>query len=567
MAALFQHLTIRVRLALITVTALAAFGLVGVYAVRASLKALERTHGERMADTADLMLYEVGTNVNARITQMARAATRAPVRRALARANALPAITGARLDSVPARRHDDGAPDGSPLDAQASRALEHAFFDLSQRLSGHTVFTQVMLSDRHGRVVAAADAGDAPAGNVARTVGSKPWWRKAKRRNRYVQGIVEPPGGRPGLAVAVRLNDAAGRMVGIMRAFLSVRWIAREAASATQLRQTMDVALTTRDGRLIHASRPFNVLADASQRPYFRAAQGKRGYVTVDTAHRKRLYAHARNPNAPAIGGLGWHLFLGIDRRNVLADAHALERHMTLVFGLLLVVGLVTALFLGRSLVRPLTALRDAARAMAEGDLSRRVRPEGRDELAELGQAFNTMAAAVESQRERLTREATTDGLTGVPNRRHFMAQAEVEWERCHRHVRALSVLMLDIDHFKNVNDIHGHDVGDAVLKHVAALLGDRVRASDILGRLGGEEFAVLLPETHPADAARLAERLRAAVAGAPCPDAAEPLSVTVSIGLAGTPAPGEAFDVMLKQADEALYAAKEGGRNRVIMV
>jgi diguanylate cyclase (GGDEF)-like protein len=166
-------------------------------------------------------------------------------------------------------------------------------------------------------------------------------------------------------------------------------------------------------------------------------------------------------------------------------------------------------------------------------------------------------------QAEALHKLATTDGLTGLYNRRQFMNLAEIEWPRCQRYGRPLSLVMLDLDHFKDINDRHGHDVGDQVLARVAELCGRQGRSADIVARVGGEEFAVLLLETDAIAAIRLAERLRTAIAQASIATTAGALSVTVSIGVSEAAA-AESLTAFLKQADLALYRAKRDGRDRV---
>jgi len=158
------------------------------------------------------------------------------------------------------------------------------------------------------------------------------------------------------------------------------------------------------------------------------------------------------------------------------------------------------------------------------------------------------------------------DGLTGVHNRRYLDHRLDVELERFRRYGRPLSVLLLDVDHFKAVNDRHGHTVGDVVLKGVAAALVARVRKSDLVARYGGEEFCCLLPETPREGALREAERLREAVAAVRHAGAEGELSVTVSIGVAEA-ATGDAAEVLLRRADAGLYEAKRTGRNRVVVL
>nr|WP_315259644.1 CHASE domain-containing protein [uncultured Duganella sp.] len=164
---------------------------------------------------------------------------------------------------------------------------------------------------------------------------------------------------------------------------------------------------------------------------------------------------------------------------------------------------------------------------------------------------------------------ATTDFLTGLPNRREFMGRLEEEQGRLQRDIGAVAaVLLLDIDHFKRINDEHGHAGGDAVLRQLAQLMRDSQRKIDMPGRIGGEEFAILLPGTELEAAAVFAERLRQRVAQAPMRlDDEVLLHITVSIGVAVMGGKNAGGDQALSRADQALYRAKRGGRNRVELV
>lgn len=171
----------------------------------------------------------------------------------------------------------------------------------------------------------------------------------------------------------------------------------------------------------------------------------------------------------------------------------------------------------------------------------------------------------VEREAEVFREQATHDELTGLFNRRHFLALAEQEWQRAQRYKRPLSLLMLDIDLFKSINDRHGHDTGDRVLATVAQFCQESTRPADIVARLGGEEFAVLLPETRQQDGSALAERLRQRIAALRIPAGAAEIATSVSIGVSEA---ALAMDVpeLIKQADIALYTAKQSGRNRVCL-
>jgi diguanylate cyclase (GGDEF)-like protein/PAS domain S-box-containing protein len=165
---------------------------------------------------------------------------------------------------------------------------------------------------------------------------------------------------------------------------------------------------------------------------------------------------------------------------------------------------------------------------------------------------------------EDLSHMASTDALTGLLNRRRFLSEAEIEFRRARRYRRELAVVMLDIDHFKTINDTHGHFTGDQVLtalaRHAQALLRD----SDRISRWGGEEFALLMPETSLAGAATLAERLRRELSEIAMPSPEGPFRFTVSIGVAARGHKDRNIKYVMRHADTALYAAKRSGRNRV---
>jgi diguanylate cyclase (GGDEF)-like protein/PAS domain S-box-containing protein len=198
---------------------------------------------------------------------------------------------------------------------------------------------------------------------------------------------------------------------------------------------------------------------------------------------------------------------------------------------------------------------------------------------ARLASAFaSQVAAALENARlyEETRRLSITDPLTGIGNRRHFIELAQREFQRSHRYQRPLSLIMMDLDHFKVVNDTYGHLVGDKVLQAIAKLCENNLRESDIIGRYGGEEFLILLPETpgnsteteandeHTAKA--VAERLRKMVESTPTQTAQGEIPITVSLGIAELTENVDDLDTLIDRADQALYQAKQSGRNQSVV-
>lgn len=256
----------------------------------------------------------------------------------------------------------------------------------------------------------------------------------------------------------------------------------------------------------------------------------------------------------------------------------------------------VALMVLAWRLVEPIRRLAAATRRVSAGDFDTQVDVGARrDELGALANSFNGMTAELRGQRglilahnrdlerkvaertaalalaneqlastnRRLEALATTDALTGLGNRRRFLEALEQEGHRARRNGTAFALAMVDVDHFKAVNDVHGHEFGDRALVSVAARLRSSARVTDLVARYGGEEFVVLMPDTEADAALVAAERLRTEMAHHPMRHGGRFLHVTVSVGVCAVP-PGTATSVedLVRRADEAMYAAKAAGRN-----
>ncbi len=270
---------------------------------------------------------------------------------------------------------------------------------------------------------------------------------------------------------------------------------------------------------------------------------------------------------------------------------------LTLILITLVIVGL--ALGLGRLVVRPVSALSSAAQRLGDGDLDARVSVKSpHDELGILANVFNTTASELAAytrdleekirQRsvqilekneelqqankrlsmanKRLEEVATTDGLTGLANKTHFLSRLSFEFMRAERGGHKLSLMMMDIDHFKNFNDTNGHLAGDALLRQFAKLISENMRSIDLIGRFGGEEFCVAMLDTGIRHALKAAEKIRKAIERYHFEgEESQPGGkLTVSIGVAEFSEKFSSDKDLIQSADEALYRAKNLGRNRV---
>ncbi len=249
--------------------------------------------------------------------------------------------------------------------------------------------------------------------------------------------------------------------------------------------------------------------------------------------------------------------------------AHAAKKHIQMYAVVILLAGFIasiaTAFFLSELILKPINKIKEGALRLSSGDMGYRIDCYRNDELGELGNMFNHMADMLEEDQKVLQQQAVHDELTGLFNRREFYRRMEEEIKRSGRYLRSLSIMMLDLDHFKKINDTYGHTAGDQVLREVAHRLTSIVRPIDTVIRYGGEEFTVMLPETAVDDAKAMAERIRSFMeTNAIMIGDNEPVTLTISIGVAEFNADTMTISDFVSSADNALYTAKNSGRNRV---
>jgi len=260
----------------------------------------------------------------------------------------------------------------------------------------------------------------------------------------------------------------------------------------------------------------------------------------------------------------------------IYTDVHILHSRMNILILVSLTLPVIASAFLGHTIVRallgPLRLLLEGAEKVENGEYGHSIdlsaHPGAPQEMVHVVGAFNRMSDTVRRHVDTIQATSRTDQLTGICNRRHLLAEGYRIINMAIRAGKPCSCLMIDIDHFKLVNDEHGHPVGDRYLIHIAERINAATRDSDLTARYGGEEFVVLAPNANLEEARILAERIRKSVAESPLKVPTGVLNNTVSIGVAEYSMEPEfganILEDMIEKADKALYRAKQFGRNRV---
>lgn len=301
-----------------------------------------------------------------------------------------------------------------------------------------------------------------------------------------------------------------------------------------------------------------------------RAFVGKQVHKVVSLV--RRLYTPDEEKSAmyrmPAMVRPGERgtITVGFVSHSVDASTEAMQAGLLYTFALALLVGIIGAILISKAVILPLKQLVTAACDVASGNLDVSVPKTSEDEIGDLVDSFNSMVVSVKIGRDKLIERANTDSLTSLHNHRYFQERLRSELKRADRYNRPLSVIMLDIDDFKILNDTHGHPVGDAVLQEVAEIMRQGARGDiDIVCRYGGDEFSIILPETDSVCAAPVAERIRENVANHVLTGKnGADVSATISIGVAEYPVHSSEREGLIMAADLALYQSKSLGKNRM---
>jgi diguanylate cyclase (GGDEF)-like protein len=434
---------------------------------------------------------------------------------------------------------------------------------------GSDVIESLSIASPTGRVLCSSEPDV-----VSVDVGDRPFFKEAIATGQFTLSglLVSRAFHRPIIAAALPKGPPDHATNFVVVAALNLSWIEGLLADVLSGRN-ITASIVDRDGVLV-ARYPKNESLgdnDIKRTPLFeKIASGRSdSFTAADLDGTTRVFATARlGDNA--------HLVVGVDRGQVLANIN----HQINVAYVVIACAVLFALlgvWLGseRFILRPLRALAAKAERYGGGDFSLHAGAfKWPPEFAPLNQALERMAQQLAARENVLIEEnrqletlAQLDGLTGVANRRSFDAQLRGEWSTSAESGHPLSLLMIDVDHFKRFNDRYGHPAGDACLKAIAACLSrGELRRNDFIARYGGEEFAVVLPSLSSAAAMEIAERLRLAVFALALENNQSPLGrITISVGVAGLVGDGtKDAGALLEAADAALYNAKRRGRNVV---
>jgi diguanylate cyclase (GGDEF)-like protein len=424
-----------------------------------------------------------------------------------------------------------------------------------------------MVLDLDGKVIATSS-------NEVLALHLPPDWQTMLRSENQIVGDAywDSKARRAKLVVAVPAQRADGRLIGAFAAELNlapVQLMLRSFAPDS----SGEIHLLSTKGALIASSA--GVSPDNFKSPF-------------PPGRMKQLLAHARSPldyrsfGREVIGTLeyvpqvSWVTVSEISADAAYSQIRAFRNFGMAVVTLLLLLVAASAYRFGLLIGRPLDRLAEAAAEVAAGDLAVDL-PDAAagGEVGYLTGVFNHMVARLRDgrreldrineqlrkQNEELEQLSTTDSLTGLANHRSLMQTIEEQENRFRRDKRGFSVLIADVDHFKQYNDAFGHPAGDEVLKTVAEIMRESVRSLDCVARYGGEEFVVLMPDTSAFDALEVAEHIRARVAA----KVFTGRRITLSIGVAEFPTDGDNGEAVIAIADEALYQAKREGRDRAI--
>lgn len=450
--------------------------------------------------------------------------------------------------------------EATPAAAEKSASVADMSSYLSLVRKQYQLYQQLLVFDNDGVLIAQDPVDD-------RAVALPDDWPKQINARQMIIGDFQAgqTGQDPVLLLGVPVSSGNDGVLGILGAEIRTRALVEMMqavlAAGEKKHSGERLSLVDADGRVLLSTATSEELSPGSSLDLANLS-----HVSGQLSTYVRENGESMVGTLTKVAGYPWFVLMEKRRDALFADIERMRNFTLLtVLGLVSVIGLL-AYWLARGIISPLRELTVAAGRVAEDDLDVRIPVRRKDELGLASRVFNDMVKQLKQSRERLEMLSTIDSLTGLPNRKAIMEEFAAVLARYRRHRRAFSVLLIDIDHFKTVNDQDGHLAGDEVLRHVATVLDDQVRKVDMVGRYGGEEFLALLDETDRETAMGVAERIRNAIAVSHVSYQGKLLKVTVSIGVAEISGPRETREQLMDRADKAMYTAKQQGRNRVML-
>jgi diguanylate cyclase (GGDEF)-like protein len=458
----------------------------------------------------------------------------------------------------------NGARASAIATSQAEGRLRDYLLSLHERF---TDFEQLMVVDLNGKVVASS-------GEITQIELPNDWQGTLHSETQIVGDVYwDSKAGRAKLVVAVPAQRADGRMIGAFAAELNLapvtvllRAFARDSSAAIFLVNNKGYPIASSGGmtpvlvKTRMAPPTMKKLVTSGRAPFTYTSFGGRNVIGT----------------LESVPQVSWATISELSAESAFKQVRHFRDVSLIVIALLLILVSAAGYRLGLLIARPLDLLTKGAGEVAAGDLAVDL-PEapGGGEVGYLTDVFNHMVSRLREGRreldlihetlrkknEELEQLSTTDSLTGLDNHRELMRRLDHEEARCKRERRSFSVLVGDVDHFKQYNDAFGHPAGDEVLKAISEIMREAARPVDCVARYGGEEFVVMMPDTGATDALELAEHIRARVAAKKYMGR----KMTLSIGVATFPEDADSAEGLISIADEALYQAKREGRDRAI--
>ena len=387
--------------------------------------------------------------------------------------------------------------------------------------------------------------------------------------------------------LAFPIKDSSGKLLGVLGGHLNWDWASQLIMDVEANDGNTDTRLSivSKDGvALIGPDKGTTRFSGAQLADILKAG---RGTFTEISGGQRVLTAFYVGKGHREYQGLNW--IVTANQPTAVAFAAAISSaKIILGFGVITaLIGLALAMVISRRVARPIIAITREADRIGRGS-TMLARQSGSVEVVQLTRALRSLLRRIGFAEERtkeaelrasenalqfkddlvkLQKMADTDYLTGLMNRRAFLTVADDTVEFCRRYKRGMATLMIDIDHFKKINDAHGHAAGDDAIKRIAEIINQSIRTTDKAARFGGEEFVVLLREIDQETALMLAERIRNSIEQATITHGDTSIAATVSIGVAINAAVDRDVQDMIERADQGLYIAKKSGRNRTILM